>query len=68
MGNGKPNYEHVRCDECGGIIGVYDGEHCICAKCGKEFAFYKLTYDRLLTNKYTGWVFPVIDRNEVDYG
>ena len=57
-----PNYEHIKCDQCGGIIGEYDRERFSCDRCGKEFKLYELNYHRLLINDKTGWVFPVVDK------
>ena len=59
------NFEHLTCDKCGGIIGSYDrGNVCTCERCGKEFPFHKLTYDELFLNTMTGWVFPMIRKEE----
>lgn len=59
------NYQHIRCDSCGGIIGMYNRVTFNCEKCGKHFALYSLNYDQLLINNKTGWLFPVIYRKEV---
>lgn len=57
----KPDYKHVRCDICGGVIGMYDRTRYTCDKCGKEFKLYEIEYDRLMVNSLTGWIFPVIN-------
>lgn len=54
----KPDYEHLKCD-CGGIIGVYGDYHCRCEQCHKVVRLVELTYDRILINDKTGWMFPV---------
>lgn len=60
-----PDYEHIRCDECNGVIGMYERGYCTCDKCGKVFDMYKLGHDRLKINYETGWIFPVKDKKEV---
>lgn len=59
------DYQHIHCDSCGGVIGMYDREKFSCERCGKEFALYTLNYDRLKINDKTWWIFPVIDREKV---
>lgn len=54
------DYKHIFCDECGGVIGMYDKTF-TCGKCGKEFLIYKLNFDRFEGNTETGWIFPVIN-------
>ena len=54
-----PDYDHLRCDECGGVIGTWDRTHLSCTLCGKYFVLYKLDYDELKINPKTGWAFPV---------
>jgi hypothetical protein len=65
------DYETLKCDECGGTIGIYDRLVChylkveysssklICDRCGKEFNLYELEYDYIEANTQTGWLFPV---------
>lgn len=61
-----PDYEHIRCDECNGTIGFYDRKFIpTCERCGKVFKLYQLTYNRLMINDKTGWIFPVKDKKEV---
>lgn len=67
-----PKYETLKCDKCGGTIGIYDRLIChnlsvkyfdnvpICNCCGKYFHLYQLSYDLLYLNDKTGWLFPVI--------
>lgn len=31
----KPDYKHVRCDICGGVIGMYGRTRYTCDKCDK---------------------------------
>lgn len=62
--NFKPDYEHLHCDYCGGVIGIFERNVCCCQNCGKEFTFYKLKYDRWIGNDKTGWIFPVVDKKE----
>ena len=76
----KPNYETLKCDECGGTIGIYDRFTCyalgveysssspICNRCGKEFKLYELPYDCLYTNNKTSWIIPVVIRKESENG
>ena len=71
-----PDYEHVKCDYCGGTIGNYDrlvcheldveysGDKFICGRCGKEVKIYNLKYDRFISNEKTGWLFPVVNLEE----
>lgn len=54
-----PNYEHCRCDKCGGIIGCYGRNGMVCEQCGKEFKVYELDHNDLKINMKTGWIFPV---------
>lgn len=55
-------YEHIKCDECGGIIGSYDrGDNYTCERCNKNFDLHKLKYDTIMTNPNTGWIFPMIE-------
>lgn len=68
------NYETLKCDNCGGTIGIYDlltryrlgvdrySCNPICDRCGKEFKLYELSYDYLELNDKTGWIFPVIHK------
>lgn len=67
-----PNYETLKCDNCGGTIGIYDRLTChnlgveysvdipVCDRCGKKFKLYQLRYHYLYVNDKTGWIFPVI--------
>lgn len=71
-----PNYETLKCDNCGGTIGIYDRLTChnlgveysssnpICDRCGKGFKLYHLSYDHLENNDKTGWIFPVIHKEK----
>lgn len=71
-----PNYETLKCDNCGGTIGIYDRLTChnlgveysvdipICDHCGKNFKLYKLEYDYLYVNDKTGWIFPIIHKEK----
>ena len=54
------NYSHVRCDTCGGVIGMYDREDFICERCGKRFELHRVKYDDILINDVTGWIFPIV--------
>lgn len=58
-----PEYEHVFC-ECGGHIGMRDGQFFRCDKCNKMFQLHALTYDLLMINDRTGWIFPVRNRRD----
>ena len=60
------NYEHLRCDECGGSIGMYNRftEQYTCGLCNKHFDIFKLEYDTLMINDVTGWIFPVVYKEE----
>lgn len=59
------DYQIIRCDSCRGVIGKYDQKTFTCEQCGKEFSLHYLSYDRLMINDKTGWIFPVIDREDV---
>ena len=48
------DYKHVTCDNCGGIIGMFDRNTFTCDRCGKTFELYRLDYDRLAINDKTG--------------
>lgn len=53
-------YEHIRCKECGGIIGSFDrGKSHICETCRHEYPIYEIEYDTVMTNPKTGWLFPM---------
>lgn len=52
-------YQHIKCDACGGIIGMYDRDNFTCEKCGKTFQQYKINCDTLQINNKTGWIFPM---------
>ena len=54
------NYNHVRCDSCGGVIGMYDREDFICERCCKRFELHHVKYDDILINDVTGWIFPIV--------
>lgn len=60
----KPDYEHIHCDYCTGVIGIFAGNTCSCQNCCKIFSLHKLVYDRLMINDKTGWIFPVRDKKE----
>ena len=57
------DYKHIRC-QCGGIIGMYNRETFNCEQCDNEYKIYKLNYDACLTNDKTGWIFPVIYKED----
>ena len=65
MNNTTVDYEHITCDSCDGVIGMYDREHFECDKCGKQFATALIKYDRLLINHKTGWIFPVNNKTRL---
>lgn len=54
------NYTHVKCNNCCGIIGMFDRNTFTCDQCGKEFELYRIDYDRLEINNKTGWIFPML--------
>lgn len=56
------DYELIKCDCCGGTIGIFDRRTFSCQNCGKQFNLCGPDYDILLTNEMTGWIFPVIDK------
>ena len=60
----RPDYKHIKCDSCGGIIGMYVRGIYTCDGCGTEFKIYQLDYDRILVNHKTGWAFPVKKRED----
>ena len=51
---------YIKCDHCGGIIGMYNRQVFTCEKCGKQFLLYSCDYDQLMINDKTGWIFPVL--------
>lgn len=55
-------YSRINC-KCGGIIGMYDGKIFACERCGTEFQLHKINYDVLFPNNKTGWIFPMIEKN-----
>lgn len=61
------DYQHIRCDKCGGIIGIYDKERFTCEKCGEQFSLIFEKCDTLMQNEKTGWIFPMImkGKNEI---
>lgn len=54
------DYQHIRCDSCGGIIGMYNRKEFTCERCGKEIILNFVDYDKLKINDKTGWIFPMI--------
>ena len=65
--NGRlPWYKHLFCD-CGGIIRAKDYYTGVCDDCGKEIDLSPLDYQRILYNEKTGWMFPVVDREDADF-
>lgn len=58
------NYTHIKC-ECGGILGLYDREHCTCEKCKKEYT--NIRYDLLAINDKNGWIFPMVAKNPEEH-
>lgn len=57
-------YEHVKCETCGSVVGMYDNTNYTCSTCGQE---YPLSYISNKANIYmpntkTGWVFPMVKR------
>ena len=57
------DFDFIKCDYCGGTVGIFDRKHFSCQDCGKQFELYSNDYDRLLMNEKTGWIFPVLERN-----
>lgn len=53
---------YIKCN-CGGIIGMYNGNTFNCERCGKEFQIYDLSYDVCFSNNKTGWLFPMKRKN-----
>lgn len=65
--NGKlPWYKHVFCD-CGGAIRLKNYYTGVCDDCGKEIDLSPLDYQRILYNEKTGWMYPVVDREDIDF-
>lgn len=58
------NYTHIKCD-CGGILGLYDREHCTCERCKKEYT--NIRYDLLAINDKNGWIFPMVAKNTEEH-
>lgn len=57
-------YTHTKC-ECGGIVGMKDGNHFKCDSCGKNYDVLDVdSYDHFEINDKTGWIFPVVRREE----
>lgn len=64
--NGRlPFYKHLFCD-CGGVIRAKDWYTGICDRCGKESDLTPLDYKHMLVNERTGWMYPVVDRENFD--
>lgn len=56
---------HIFCT-CGGIIQVNKrSSNFYCQKCNREYEFEEIRYDRLLCNIMTGWIFPVIEEEQM---
>lgn len=55
-------YRHIKCKECGGILGMYNRQNddVSCDKCHKLYNFYTLKYDTIQINPMTGWRFPMV--------
>lgn len=53
------NYKHIYCN-CGGTIGQFKKVNGFeCEKCGKRYELNELSFDKLLSNYCTGWIFPM---------
>lgn len=50
---------HVKCSDCGGIIGRHERGGFMCETCGKEIELYCVDYDYIAINPKTGWCFPM---------
>ena len=60
-------YTHMKCG-CGGIVGMRDRKHFKCDRCGKNHDVMDInSYDHFEVNNQTGWIFPVV-RKEDDEG
>lgn len=58
------NCEHCRC-KCGGIIAQYNSMKGFeCEKCGREYFLINLKYDWIAINKQTGWMFPMLEKED----
>lgn len=59
-------YKHMTCDECGGILGMYNRQNddVTCENCHKLFSYYGLKYDTIQINSMTGWRFPMVLRDK----
>lgn len=60
-------HEHLKCETCGSVIGMYDNTNYTCDTCG---IVYPLSYvidkvDIHMINDKTGWIFPMVKRKEI---
>ena len=58
------NYGHVICDKCFGVVRLINMEF-ICEKCGNQIALRGCDYDILVVNDKTGWIYPMLDNNNL---
>lgn len=57
-------YEHIKCETCGSVIGMYDNTNYTCDTCKQVYPLSYITNkaDIYLPNTNTGWIFPMIKR------
>lgn len=62
----EDGYRHINCS-CGGTLYDKSGgrdPHFTCMRCGKTYPKWKLEYDQIGVNPMTGWIFPMVKREE----
>ena len=64
-GKDDVNYSHVICNKCWGIVRLANNMEFICEKCGNQIALRSYDYDILVTNDKTGWIYPMLDNNNL---
>jgi hypothetical protein len=60
----KMDYKYCRCG-CGGIIGQYSkAKGFTCERCNKEYQLSELKFDWIASNEKTGWLFPMLKKED----
>lgn len=60
----ETDYKHCSCG-CGGIIGQYSkASGFSCERCNKEYQLSELNFDWIALNEKTGWLFPMLKKED----